>query len=229
MRTYVSTLGFHETRVTRPVIKHGLSNNDRVILVRPADEGHSTRAADAVGYVEDMVEEIEPGATVGTEHIDTAEFTTAVLQCSDILITVDPAQELIVNFGGGAREVLLPLLIATILHAPVIDEAFQYTDVDQEVQDLHIPHLTTQLPTNAISTFELIAESDSEISLPDLAVASDQSKSTVGRHVDALAETGVVSTQQETNTKHIFLSQTGVLVYRAMRTSSHPRNSSHQR
>lgn len=220
MRTYVSTLGFHETRVTRPVIKHGLDEGDRVVLVRPAEEGNSKRATDAVGYVEDMVEEIEPGTTVTVERVDAAEFTTAVLQCSDILVAIDREREVIVNFGGGAREVLFPLLIGAVLHAPLVDRAFQYTDVDQEVRELSVPNLTAQIPSNAVDTFKLIATFDGEITLPDLAGKSDRSKSTIGRHVDELADVDVIRTRMETNTKYISLSQTGEFVYRAGRVTS---------
>ena len=215
MRTYVSTSGFHETRVTRPVIKNGLSDGDRIVLVRPAEGGSSDKADDAVRYVKDMVQEIEPEATVTVERIDAADFTTAVLQCSDILLAIDSEREIIVNFGGGAREVLLPLLIGIVLHAPLVDRAFQYTDVDQEVQGLSVPNLTTQIPSNAVDTFELIATIDEEVTLPALAAESERSKSTVGRHVEALAESGVVTTRMETNTKYVMCSQTGQLMYRA--------------
>jgi CRISPR-associated protein Csa3 len=215
MRTYVSTLGFHETRVTRPVIKYGLDRGDHVVLIRPAEEGNSDRAADAVGYVKDMIGEIEPEATVTVQRIDAAEFTTAVLQCSDILIAIDPEREVIVNFGGGAREVLLPLLTGTVLHTSLVDRAFQYTDVDQEVKGLSIPNLTAQIPSNAVDTFELIATFDGEVTLPELAAESDRSKSTIGRHVEALADVDVIMTRMETNTKYVSLSQTGEFMYRA--------------
>jgi len=215
MRTYVSTLGFHETRVTRPVIKHGLDSGDRIVLVRPAEEENTERAEDAVGYVEDMVGEMEPDATVVTEQVDASEFTTTVLQCSDVLSAIDPEREVIVNFDGGAREVLLPLLVAAILHAPRIDQALQYTDVDQEVRTLSVPHLTAQLPTSAMETFELIAGIDGEITLPELARRSDKSKSTVGRHVESLAEVGVVTTRMDSSAKHVSLSGTGRLHSRA--------------
>lgn len=215
MRTYISTLGFHETRVTRPVIKHGIDDGDRVILVRPGNDGNSERAADAVGYVQDMVGEIEPDATVTTEQVDTSEFMTTILQCSDLLAAVDRDRELVVNFGGGAREVLLPLLIATVLHAPVVDQAFQYTDVDQEVETVPIPSLTTQIPSSAVDTFELLVHLDREMALPELATESDKSKSTVSRHVESLAEANVFETWMEDNTKYVSLSQTGVLIARA--------------
>ena len=215
MRTYVSTLGFHETRVTRPVIKHGIDAGDRVVLVRPASEGRSDRAEDAIGYVEDMIGEVEPDASVTTEQVEPSDFTAGILECADVLDAVDRDRTLIVNFGGGAREVLLPLLLATVLHARNVDRAFQYTDVDQDVRTIEIPDLTAQIPTSAVETFDLIARLDGDVTLPELAAESDRSKSTVGRHVDSLAESGVVETRLEDNVKYISLSQTGHLVTRA--------------
>lgn len=70
MRTYVSTLGFHETRVTRPVIRHGLDEGDVVVLLRPATESDEGRGSDAVDHVRDMVDEIAPGASVVIERVD---------------------------------------------------------------------------------------------------------------------------------------------------------------
>jgi len=218
MRTYVSTLGFHETRVTRPVIKNGLDDGDRIVLVRPSEEGNADRANDAVRYVTDTTQEIEPGATVSMERIEPTEFTAAVLQCSDILIAVDGDRDLVVNFGGGAREVLLPLSIAAVLHAPLVDRALQYTDVDQDVRELTIPDLTATIPSNAVDTFELLVELGGDVTLPDLAVESDRSKSTIARHVEALAESGAVTTRMTRNTKHVSLSPTGTLLHRAERT-----------
>ena len=217
MRTYVSTLGFHETRVTRPVIKYGLNGDDTVILVRPADERGSDRADDAIGYVEDMLTEIAPDVTVVTERVDTADFTSTVLQCGDLLDGVDPGRELIVNFGGGAREVLLPLLIATVLHAPAVDRTFQYTDVQQEVREITVPDLTAQIPTSAMETFESIIDADGAVSLPDLATQSPKSKSTVSRHVEELAKASLVETQTVDNRKEIELSETGRLVAEGVR------------
>lgn len=216
MRTYVSTLGYHETRVTRPVISNGIDAGDQIVLVRPTSGTTDHRAQSAASYVADMIQEVAPDATVSTEHVDTGEFTETVLQCSDILQAIESDRELIVNFGGGAREVLLPLVLATVLHARSVDGAFQYTDVDQEVQKIAIPDLTTQLPRSAVETFALVAgQGEKQISLPALARESPQSKSTVSRHVDTLATAGVINTWLEENTKHIRLSQTGQLLSRA--------------
>ena len=216
MRTYVSTLGFHETRVTRPVIKHGIGEGDRVVLIRPASEGSEGRADAAVGYVEDMVEEIEPGASVAVETVETGRFETTVLQCSEVLTAVDEDRELVINFGGGAREVLLPLMVAAVLHAPLVDKSFQYTDVDQEVETLSIPDLTARIPEKTHPTFRLVADAGGEQNLSELTTQSSRTKSTVVRHLEALEDAGVVTTRTVENSKHVSLSPTGRFRNRAM-------------
>lgn len=216
MRTYVSTLGFHETRVTRPVLRHGLDDTDAVVLLRPETETASDRAAEAVDYVEDMLVEIAPDASIAVERIDTNDFPAAVKQCSAVLLDADG--ELIVNFGGGAREVFLPFAIATILHAPLVDTAIQYTDVGQDIRDVPIPDLTASVPPKTEATLAEITQLSDEISIPELAAASDKSKSTVTRHVNQLAENGVITTWMEGKTKHARLSFTGELIFRARQT-----------
>jgi len=212
MRTYVSTLGFHETRVTRPVLRHGLDRGDVVVLLRPATEANEGRGSDAVAHVEDMVDEIAPGASVTVERIDHSEFETAALECSDVLRAAEG--ELIVNFGGGAREIFLPLTIAVLAHVELVDTALQYTDIEQQVREWRVPNLTADVSESVWPTLETIAEHDEEVSIPDLTKRSDASKSTVTRHVQALAETALVDTWTDGNTKFATATTAGRLLFR---------------
>jgi CRISPR-associated protein Csa3 len=206
VRTYVSTLGFHETRVTRPVLRRGLDDEDTVVLVRPAHETADGRAADAVDYVTDMLAEIAPGATVETENIDTADFVGAVRACGDVLRAA--TGELVVNLGGGAREVYLPLTVATILSADRVDVALQYTDIRQEIREWPVPNLTATIPESARSTLALIGARE-ETSIPELTEASEKSKSTITRHVDRLTAVDAIETRREGKTKRVALRPTG--------------------
>jgi CRISPR-associated protein Csa3 len=212
MRTYVSTLGFHETRVTRPVLRHGLDDSDVVVLLRPKLESSGGRGEDAVGYVEDMLQEVAPGVSIETERVPTGEFTDAVLTCSDVILAANG--DLILNFGGGAREVLLPFAVAGILHAPHVDAAFQYTDVEQEVEPLSVPNLTAEVPENTWPTLEA-AVNENSASIATLASATGKSKSTISRHVTALVDTGVLQTDMDGQTKVVNSTPTAELLWRA--------------
>jgi len=212
LRTYVSTLGFHETRVTRPVLRHGLADEDTVILLRPATEANEGRGSDAVEHVEDMLEEISPGVSVVIERIGHAEFETTVLKCSDILRAAEG--ELIVNFGGGAREIFLPLTFATAAHVDLVDTALQYTDIEQEVREWRIPNLTADVSERVQPTLAVIADHDGEVSIPDITARSDASKSTITRHVRELAEAELVDTRTAGNTKFATATTSGRLFLR---------------
>lgn len=200
MKTYVSTLGFHETRVTRPLLRDGLDDDDVVVLVWPSSDVDSDRGEDAVAYVEDMLNEIAPGAEVVVERIDHTDFETAVVECSDVLRSA--GGKLVVNFGGGAREVFLPLTIAATLHATEVSTSLQYTDIDQSVREWTVPNISANVPESNQNTLETIEEVGPEVSIPELHDRLDVSKSTVSRHVANLDETGLVETRMAGKTKH---------------------------
>jgi len=210
MRTYISTMGFHETRVTRPVLRHDLDNGDRVVLLRPAVEPDTDRSADAVDYVEDMLYEIAPEADVEIEGIDESDFHRAVFECCDVLEAA--SGEVIVNFGGGAREIFLPLTIATILYAPAVDTALQYTDVNQSVREWDVPNLTATVPSEQWSTLEAVERMSPEVSIPDLGEELDATKSTISRHVADLADEELVTTTMRGKTKHVSITLAGELL-----------------
>lgn len=201
MRTYVSTMGFHETRVTRPLHRHGIRNGDELVLLRPTAETDSNRGADAIDYVEDMVHEIAPEAGVTVERVDESAFDTAVLQCSDALRSA--SGDLIVNFGGGPREIFLPLTVAAVVHSDEIDATLQYTDIEQSVREWSVPNLISSVPENARPTLTAIADTEGEISIPELQDTLEASKSTVSRHVSDLEESGLVTTEMRGKTKFV--------------------------
>jgi len=97
MRTYVSTIGYYETRVVRPVLDHGLNEGDEVILLRPRTDDEDGDSA--VADVRQIFSELGPGIEVITQRISYTDFSTAVVECLDVLAATDG--ELIANFGGG--------------------------------------------------------------------------------------------------------------------------------
>lgn len=219
MRTYVSTLGFHETRVNRPVLKHGLENDDVVVLVRPASDTNTERGDDAVKYVADMLSEIAPDAEITVERIDHTNFESAVLECSNILQSAEG--ELVVNFGGGAREIFLPLTVAAILHAPAVSTALQYTDIDQSVREWSVPNLSAHVPPNTRETLAAIDDAGPEISISKLHEGLDPSKSTISRHVTELENSGLVETAMVGKTKQVTATFAGQLKLRILGDATH--------
>ena len=207
MRTYVSTIGYYDTRVVRPVLDHGVNADDTVVLLRPYNDDEDGDSA--VGDVKQIFSELGPDVDIAVERITHDEFATAVIECVDVLLAA--RGETIVNFGGGPREIFLPFSIAALVAVREIDTILQFTDVDQEVRQLDLPDLMEPVSAKTHGTLRAIADLEGETTLPAIAERSGQSRSTVGRHLDELEAAEAVRTNKEAKTRHVELRLGGEL------------------
>lgn len=210
MRTYLSPIGFNSTSVTRPVLSNGLDTGDRVVLVRPEKETDDSRATEAIADVRRLLEEVEPDVTLSTERVPHDEFERAVLLCRDLVRAADG--DVIVNLGGGARDVLLPFATAVFAETGRVDRTLFFSDIDGRVRSLRLPRLTASLPESVGETLAAIDRADGESSIPALTEATQRSKSTVARHVDILESNDAVETYREGKSKHVSMTLTGRLL-----------------
>lgn len=209
MRTYVCTFGYDSQRVTRTVVSKGLDYEDQIVLVRPADGDGNQRAADALTEVEQFVDEVARGASVETVGLPPTDFATAVRES---LAVLDAAEgETIAVLGGGAREIFFPFSIATLVCRDDLAEVVQFGDTDRDLRQLSLPNLGADVPERARSTLSLVAEFDGPTTLPELVEASDNSKSTLARHLDDLERVDVVATSTDGQTRVVELTLSGEL------------------
>ena len=210
MRTYISPIGWNSTSVTRPLLNHGIDTGDAVVLIRPdTDAEDEPRAREAISDVEQMIQEIEPDVSVTTEQITHSEFSTAVLECSDLLRAAEG--KCIVTLGGSARDVLIPFVVAAITHVRLLDAALFFSDIDGKVQEWTLPALTAALKSATRPTLETLRQRGGTASVPTLTDETGRSKSTVTRHVAELADEGLVETWTEGKTKHVRVTLAGKL------------------
>lgn len=213
MRTYISPIGYDTRRVTRPVVNTGLGSEDEVVLLRPENESDTERAAQAIADVEQLLQEIEPKAACTLERIPTSTIEDAILECATRITAVPDSQETIVSFGGGARDVLLPLVVATLVHTDAVDRALFFSDLNGSVKEWPLPRLSGKVPDRTVSTREAIANAPDWISLSNIAEETDQSKSTVIRHVQDLEDAGLVESETSEQSKIVRLSFAGTLLH----------------
>ncbi|MEY7849097.1 CRISPR-associated CARF protein Csa3 [Natrarchaeobius sp. A-rgal3] len=218
MRTYISPIGYDTRRVTRPVVQQGLGPDDTMILLRPSTESDTERAMQAVADVEQLLQEIEPRATCSIERISTETFESTVRDCCAVVTDVDSEREVVVSLGGGPRDILLPLTIAALVLVQTIDQALFFSDLDSTVQEWRLPNLTTTIPKRAIDTFECIVAAEDWQVLSSIADETDQSKSTVIRHVNDLEDAGVVESDTTGKAKQVRAVFSGELLSLAQRT-----------
>jgi CRISPR-associated protein Csa3 len=207
MRTYVSTIGYYDTRVVRPVLGHGLNEGDVVVLLRPYNDDEDGDSA--VADVKQIFSELGPNVEVIVEPVTYDDFSTAVLECVDVLAAAEG--ETIANFGGGPREIFLAFSIAALTVGEEIDTVLQFTDIDEEVRELRLPDLLAPLPAKTYKTLRTVAELGGKSTLPTVAERSDQSRSTVGRHLNKLEAAGAVETEKQGKTRHVTMTLGGRL------------------
>lgn len=209
MTTYVSPIGFNTTSVTRTLLDYGIDGEDTVILVRPATETDNDRSTEAVSDVERLLQEIEPQISVTVRRIPHDDFETAVMNCSELIRTA--SREVVVSLSGGARDVLLPLTVATMAHHGEIESTLGYSDIDGQVREWTIPNITVTPSDGAHQTLVMIENHGSEISIPNLTKQSRSAKSTITRHVNVLEEDGLVTARIEDRIKYVSITFSGQL------------------
>lgn len=217
MRTYVSPIGYDTRRVTQPVVHTGIGSDDQVVLLRPSEESDTERATQAVADVEQLLQEIEPEAGCSVERVSTESFEETVRDCCAILAEIPDEREVIVSLGGGARDVLLPLTVATLVFAGRVHRTLFFSDLDGDVRNWSLPDLTARMPDRTSDTLEAIVAAEDWLSLSALAAETGQSKSTVIRHVNDLEDAGIVEADTSERAKHVRVNFTGELLWTARR------------
>jgi len=192
----------------RPILDNGLDADDVVVLLRPRGDT-SERAKSAIQDVNQTINELGPGSEVVVEKISYETFEAAVLECVDIL---DAAEGTVVlNFDGGPREIFLPLTVAAIARPEIVDLTLQFRDIDEEIETIEIPNLMSRPSTATLDTLRHLVSIDESTTLPGIADETDKSRSTIGRHLDALESDGAVETWMEGKTRHVTSTLAGQL------------------
>lgn len=205
MRTYLAPLGFDSRRVVRPVLSEGLDRDDRVVLLQPVDG--SEQGEDALEEVEDILTQVVPDVDLETEQLPHSDFVETTLYCADLIRHAEG--EIIVVLGGGAREILLPLAVATFANDVQIDTILQVGDIEGSVRKVPQFNLRSNVSSAEGKLLNDIADLDTPMSISEIADELDKSKSTVARHVPDLESKGFVVTSKEGRKKTVDITDSG--------------------
>ena len=107
---------------------------------------------------------------------------------------------------------MLPLTVAALVYARRIDAALFFSDLDNSVQEWTLPDLTARISDRAFQTFEAIVEADGWLSLSTITEETEQSKSTVIRHVNDLESSNVVVADTSEKAKRVRVTFSGELL-----------------
>ena len=209
MTTYLSPIGYDSTRVTRPILSRGLDAGDEVILLLPETSKNDQRAADALADVRRLLQEIEPDVGLSETHLPYDDLQQSVFICTDLIQSLE--QDVVANFGGGARDIYLAFTIAVLNQLSAVTTVIQFSDIDGQVTQVRLPDLTIHVPDTGRLILDFLSMADGSATLPEIAAAIEPSKSTITRHVADLEEKGAVWTEMHGKTKHVELTFTGEL------------------
>lgn len=199
MTTFVLPIGYDTRRITRPVVTHGVEKDDTIVLLRPEDDADNEQSSRAIADVEEFLHEIEPNVTIDVRHVNRTDFTRTVNDCSSILVN---AENPVVGLCGGPRDILLPLTVVTAIHADHLQQTYVFSDIDQSVQEWTLPPISATVSEATSKTLDAVAKYG-PCSLSALAENANKSKSTVGRHLDALEEAGLIRSWMEGKHRHV--------------------------
>lgn len=205
MRTYLAPLGFDSRRVVRPVLSEGLDESDRVVLLQPAKS--SDQSEDAFEEVADVLTQVVSDLELESEQLPYTDFVETTLLCTDLIQAAEG--ETIVVLGGGAREILLPLTVATFSNENYIDTILQVGDIDSSVRRIPQLNLRGNISNAEGTLLADITALDTPLSISEIATELEKSKSTVARHVDSLESEGFVQTTKEGRTKTVEQTDSG--------------------
>ncbi len=157
-----------------------------------------------------MVEQIEPDVDIEMVEVSHEAFEEAIETCGSVIDSADG--EVVVIFGGGARDIFLPLTVAALSRTHQIHASYQFSDIDGKVREQPLPDLTANAPAQTQSTFVTINALDTPVSLTTITDAADVSKSTITRHVKLLERQGLVTSETHGKTKVVELTTSGCLL-----------------
>jgi CRISPR-associated protein Csa3 len=157
-----------------------------------------------------MIAQIEPDVDIETTEVPHDDFEAAIGQCGSLIDDADG--EVVVIFGGGARDIFLPLTIAALSRTQQIHASYQFSDIDGEVRERLLPDLTANIQAQTEATLDTISTLDAPISLSSITDSVSVSKSTITRHVKLLEQQGLITSEIHGKTKVVELTVTGRLL-----------------
>jgi CRISPR-associated protein Csa3 len=115
--------------------------------------------------------------------------------------------------GGGLRELLFPVSIVAAAHPSHLSRVVMLGDLDSKPTTITLPTVNPHIPDRAEKTFQVFVDEtpplaqdritgqeyavETTISVAELSKRTEQSRSTVGRHLDSLEEEGVITSTRE--------------------------------
>jgi len=186
----ILTLGFDEKFCYRAILRHGIKEGDKIILLTA---GLVDRVKKAYEWIKTFVER-SYDVEVRLVQIDVKDFIKAI---RDVMNTLDEFKDynLIVNLSGGMRAlaitVLLALMIKSMRNVRLEIELEDFSGLIEIPQNLlRIHEIRQNLTEEKIEILKLIAQGLRDVK--SLSKTLKRDVSTIRRHISSLEELGLI-------------------------------------
>ena len=195
MRTaLILTLGFDEKFCYRAILRHGIKEGDKIILLTA---GLVERVKKAYEWIKAFVER-SYDVEVKLVQIDVKDFTKAI---QDVIKILDEFKDynLIVNLSGGMRALAVTVLFALMI------KPMRNVRLEIELEDfsglieipqylLRIHEIKQNLTEEKIEILKLIAQGLKDVK--SLSKSLNKDVSTIRRHISSLEELGLIRVER---------------------------------
>ena len=190
----ILTLGFDEKFCYRAILRHGIKEGDKIILITA---GLVEKVKKAYEWIKAFVER-SYDVEVRLIQIDVKDFTKAIREVMHILDEFK-GYNLIVNLSGGMRALavimLLALMIKPIRNVKLEIELEDFSGLIEIPQHLlRIHEIKQNLTDEKIEILKLIAQGLKDVK--SLSKALKKDVSTIRRHISNLEELGLVEVEK---------------------------------
>ena len=190
----ILTLGFDEKFCYRAILRHGIKEGDKIILITA---GLVEKVKKAYEWIKAFVER-SYDVEVRLIQIDVKDFTKAIREVMHILGEFKD-YNLIVNLSGGMRALavimLLALMIKPIRNVKLEIELEDFSGLIEIPQHLlRIHEIRQNLTDEKIEILKLIAQGLKDVK--SLSKALKKDVSTIRRHISSLEELGLVEIEK---------------------------------
>ena len=191
----ILTLGFDEKFCYRAILRHGIKEGDKIILITA---GLVEKVKKAYEWIKAFVER-SYDVEVRLIQIDVKDFTKAIREVMHILDEFKD-YNLIVNLSGGMRALavimLLALMIKPIRNVKLEIELEDFSGLIEIPQHLlRIHEIRQNLTDEKIEILKLIAQGLKDVK--SLSKALKKDVSTIRRHISSLEELGLVEVEKK--------------------------------
>ncbi len=190
----ILTLGFDEKFCYRAILRHGIKEGDKIILLTA---GLVEKVKKAYEWIKTFVER-SYDVEVRLVQIDVKEFIKAI---QDVIKTLDEFKDynLIINLSGGMRAlaitVLLALMIKPMRNVRLEIELEDFSGLIEIPQNLlRIHEIKQNLTDEKIEILKLIAQGLKDVK--SLSKALKKDVSTIRRHISSLEELGLIEVEK---------------------------------